>query len=175
AREAQRRAAVLDRQAAGGVTLVRRARGVAGDDLDARRLQVQLVRGDLRQGGGDALPQLDLAGEDRHRAVRSGGAPGVEQAVRVEAPRQRGGPVLRGGETRPECESNDERAAPLEEGPAGGHGRISWAARCTARTIRLCEAQRHRWPLSAALISRSLGRGLRSSSALADMTMPLPQ
>src|SRR5881397_3545277 len=70
AREAKRGAAVLDREAAGGLTLVRGARGVAADDLDALEVHVQLVGGDLRQRGADALAQLDLAGEDRHGAVR---------------------------------------------------------------------------------------------------------
>src|SRR5262245_65017207 len=46
-----------------------------------------------------------------------------------------------------------EELPPREVGD-GAHGRISLAARCTARTIRLCEAHRHRWPSSACLISR---------------------
>ena len=43
---------------------------------------------------------------------------------------------------------------------------ISFAARCTARTMRLCEAQRHRWPFSACLISALGRRGLRVEQRL---------
>src|SRR2546426_8241 len=85
---------------------------------------------------------------------------------------------LRGAEARRQREGDDEAAAGEKvtaREAARGHERSAWAARWTARTMRLCEAQRQRWPSSAALICASLGRGLRSSSALADMTMPLPQ
>src|SRR5882762_2608171 len=173
---AQRGAAVLDRLAAGGLAFVRSERGVAVDDIDALQIDVELVGGDLRERRADALPQLDLAGEDRDRAVGVDAQPGIEHAVVVEAPGERGGLRLAerlGGER----ERNDQRAAGLEEIAARERGlhAISFAARCTARTMRLCEAQRHRWSFRACLISRSLGRGLPSSSALAAMIMPLLQ
>src|SRR5207302_98360 len=114
-----------------------------------------------------ALPQLDFAGEDRDRAVGVDAEPRVEHAVVVEAAGQRGGLRLAeriGGERK----RDDQRAAGLQEIAARERGlhAISFAARCTARTMRLCEAQRHRWSFNASLISRSLGRGLPSSSAL---------
>ena len=61
---AQGGAAVLDRLAAGGLALVRRLAGVAGDHLDARERQIELLGRDLGERGEDPLPELDLAGED---------------------------------------------------------------------------------------------------------------
>src|SRR5712691_2498819 len=145
------------------------------DDVDALEIDVQLVGGDLRQRGADALSQLDLAREDRHLARRLDDNPGVQPPVRVEAPRQ-ARLVVPECPLRSECPPDDERAAGLDEVATGGaHDRISFAARCTARTMRLCEAHRHRWPLSACLTSWLVGLGFRSSSALAAITMPLPQ
>ena len=180
AREAQRGAALLHGKAAGGLPFVRRTRGVAADDLDALKIHVELVGRDLRQRGADPLPELDLSGEDRHRAVRIDPEPGVEHAIRVETCRQRRRPALRERDARSEGESDDERPARLDEVTArdvghDAHDRISLAARCTARTIRLCEAHRQRCPFSACLISSSLGPGFRSSSAFADITIPFPQ
>ena len=173
AREAQRGAALLDGETAGGLTLVRRTRGVAVDDVDPLEVDVELVGGDLGQCGADALAQLDLAGEDRHGAVGIDPQPGVETAVAVEAARQRRG--FSAHAARSEREGDHEAAGCEELAARRPHGRISAAAFCTARTMRLCEAQRQRWPLRAARTSRSLGFGLRSSRALAAMTMPLPQ
>src|SRR5437660_932980 len=125
----------------------------------------------------DALTQLDLAREDRHGAVRIDPQPGIQSPVAVETAGQARG--LREPDARGQREADDQRARADEraarEAAAAAHERISLAARCTARTMRLCEAQRQRWPFSAALTSPSLGRGLRSSSAFADITMPLPQ
>src|SRR5882672_8078814 len=82
--KAQRGAALLDREAAGRLALVGRARGVAVHDLDARQIHVQLVGGDLRERGADALPQLDLAREDRHGAGRIDPQPSIQSPVAVE-------------------------------------------------------------------------------------------
>ena len=49
---------------------------------------------------------------------------------------------------------------------------IETPARATARMIRLCTPQRQRWRSSAAAISLRLGRGLRASSAAAEIRMP---
>src|SRR6267142_2549745 len=110
AREAQRGAALLDRQGAGGLALVRRPRGIAVDHLDALEMHVELVRGDLRQRGAYALTELDLPGEDRDRAARIDAQPRVEHAVGVEAARERSGSILSPGQTRSERESDDEPA-----------------------------------------------------------------
>ena len=58
----QRAAAVHGRPAAGGNALVRAAAGIGRDHADAGVVDVQLFRRDLRQGGGDALADFDLAG-----------------------------------------------------------------------------------------------------------------
>src|SRR6266571_8164665 len=175
--EPHRGAALLDRLAAGGLALVGSERGIGVHDLDALQIDVELVGGDLGERGADALPQLDLAGENGDRAVRVDAQPRVEHAVVVEAPGERGGLRLAERQLGGKRKRNDQRAAGLEEIAARERGlhAISFAARCTARTMRLCEAQRHRCPFRACLISRSLGRGLESSSALSAMIMPLLQ
>ena len=52
---------------------------------------------------------------------------------------------------------------------------MALAARCTARTIRLCVPQRQRLAARALRICASVGFGLRSRNALAVMIMPLVQ
>ena len=96
-------------------------------------------------------------------------------------PGSRGG-VLAERALRIEREGDDDRAEPGGEFTSidGGsvHGQVlpfAWAARSTARMIRLWVPQRQRLPSSAARTSCSLGRGLRSSSSFADMIMPLVQ
>ena len=83
--EAQRRAALLDRLAARGLPSFGVRAGVAGDHVDARERHVELFGRDLRERGEDALPELDLAGEHRDRAVGVDAEPGIEHAVAVEA------------------------------------------------------------------------------------------
>ena len=62
---AQRRAAVLDRLAAGGHALRSGVRAVSPEIIAMRvERQIELFGRDLRQRGQDALPQFDLAGED---------------------------------------------------------------------------------------------------------------
>src|SRR6185436_14274001 len=114
--------------------------------------------------GADALAELYLAGENGHRAVRLDAQPAVQHAVAIEAPGQLCSCRLSQRNFREEGEANDQPGTCLEELSAGksrAHA-ISFAAFCTARTMRLCEAQRHRWPFSACLISSSVGFGLRS-------------
>ena len=111
----------------------------------------------LRQSGADTLTELDLPGEDRHRAVRIDPKPRVEHAVAVEAARELSRTVLRQNQTRGEREADDESARSEKVAPGyrrraharvpsrpGSSARSSWAARRTARTMRLCEAQRQR-------------------------------
>src|SRR5262249_62319127 len=85
---AQRRPAVLDRLATGGLSLVWGLAGVAGDHLDAGQRQIELLGGDLRERGEDALPPLDPAGEDGRRAVGIDAGATVEPTIGLQAPGQ---------------------------------------------------------------------------------------
>ena len=176
---AQSCAAVLDRLAAGGLTLVRRLAGVAGDHPDASERQIDLLGGDLREGGENALPQFDFSREDGRGAVGVDANPAVELAIVLQAPGQ---PFLTEGKIGIERERHHERTKPAGETASRESGSVhrqvlplAWAARSTARMIRLWVPQRQRLPASAARTSGSLGRGLRSSSSFADMIMPLVQ
>src|SRR5262249_33487292 len=176
---AQRRPAILDRLATGGLSLVRRLAGVAGGHLYAGQRQIELLGGDLGERGEDALPQFDLAGENLRGAVGIDADPTVEPTIGLQAPGQ---PFLPARKLRIEREGDDDGTeaggefAPIESGSVHGHVLpFAWAARSTARMMRLWVPQRQRFPASAARTSGSLGRGLRSSSSFADMIMPLMQ
>ena len=176
-RETQRGPGVLDRLTAGRHSLVRGAAGVAGNHIDPRERQIELFGGDLRERGDDALPQLHLAGEDGRAAVCVDADPGIQLAIAIEAT---GEPLLFLCGDRIEREREHDSAETLGEIAAiDGDGHhvlpISLAARSTARTIRLCVPQRQRFAASAWRTSFSVGFGLRSSSALALMIMPLTQ
>ena len=141
-----------NRIAARGESLPRAGRRLARDDPQPRRGDIQLFSGDLRQRGEDALADLDLAGRKPHAARFLEADPCaeqriVQQTVRQAAARTR---VRRGHGSAPIC-------AP---------------ARAIARMIRLCAPQRQRWRSRAAAISLLLGRGLRASSAAAEIKMP---
>ena len=143
--------------------------------------QVEFLGRDLGERGQDTLAELDLAGEDGRGAVGVDADPAVELAVVLQAARQPGR-LLRESELRIEREGDHDRAEPGGELTSidGGsvHGQVlplAWAARSTARMMRLWVPQRQRLPSSAARTSCSLGRGLRSSSSFADMIMPLMQ
>src|SRR5439155_221403 len=130
---AQPFAALLDRHAARGVALVRAVRRARRHDAHALESDVELFRGNLRERGMDALPELHLAARDPHRAVA------------------------------------------LEADPRVLHGCISFAARSTARTTRLCAPQRHRLRSNASLTCFSDGSGFWERSATAATAMPLMQ
>ncbi|EEF26440.1 conserved hypothetical protein [Ricinus communis] len=66
ARGLQRRTALFDGLAAVGVALVRATGRVGGENRYAREVDVQLLRGDLRERSQDALPEFGLAREDCH-------------------------------------------------------------------------------------------------------------
>ena len=102
---AQRRAAVLDRLAAGGLALVRRLAGIAGNHRDAGERQIELLGRDLRERGENALPQLDLAGEDGGGAVGVDADPAVELAIVLQTA---GKPFLPNGGHRIEREGDDD-------------------------------------------------------------------
>ena len=89
--------------------------------------------------------------------------------------------LLRHGQRR-EAEGEHDAAKPGGEIAARQMGSIhdqilplAWAARRTARTMRLWLPQRQRLPASPSRTCASVGRGLRSSSAFAAMIMPLVQ
>ena len=149
---AQRAAGLLDRETARGNALVGARGGRSADHLHAGQIDIEFVGGDLRQRGHDALSDLDLARRHRHLSRVREFQPRRQFRVRGKADRQfgRGG---RGG---------------LPVHPAA----ISFAARSTARTMRLCEPQRQRLRSSASLTSRSVGDGFRFNSAAALIRMP---
>lgn len=146
----QRAAGLLDRKAARGDAFVRAGCGRGADHFDAADIDVELVRGDLGQRRDDALADLDLAGRDRDAAVAGEPHPGRQSWIGHEADRQ----FRR----------------------RGRHGlAISEAARSTARTMRLCDPQRHRLRSSAVLTSASVGDGLCFSRAAALIRIPETQ
>ena len=178
--EPQRGSSLFDRQAAGRHAFVRRARRIAGDNRDARNVDAELVGDDLRQRCRDSLSQLDLARKHSDRFVRVDREPGVELPIGLQAARKRRRRALR-IEIRRERERDRDGGAALQERPArgagkeGSHAERSFAARCTARTIRLCVPQRHRFPASAARICASDGSGFCDSSACALIIIPAMQ
>jgi hypothetical protein len=123
------------------------SRGAGGHHADARRVDVELVRDDLRQRREDALADLDLAGV--HFTMPSG-------RKRSHWPR-RGLRARLGG-----------RAGALIALHLA-------AARRTARTMRLCEPQRHSCGSRAARTAASSGDGSDASSAAARISMPETQ
>ena len=189
ASKAQRRAAVLHRQAACCHALIGGERGVARDDLQALEIDIQLIGNDLRQRRQNALAQLHLAGEHGHRAIGVDAQPAIQAAVAVQAAGQHsgGGRLCNRGQQWAQRKGDGERGT-LEKCAARGliHGRVrrgvdsgvhasSFAARWMARKMRVCVPQRHRLPAMASRICASLGLRTRSSNALADMIMPLMQ
>jgi len=164
--EPQGRSGFFDGTAPRGDAFVGSARSIPGNHLDARQVDLQLVGDDLGERGHDPLADLHLAGEGRHRAVGVDAQPAVEQAVLLQAPGKGLGSLGEPASEGRESEAYGERGGLLEEttprdasaGP-GAHGDISFAARWTARTIRLCVPQRQRFPASASRISASVGCG----------------
>ena len=77
------RAGAFNSAAAAGGRLVDGESGVALDDFDLFPRHVQLFCGDLCQRGLDAGAEVDLTGNNGHRAVLSDGKPGI-QLCRVE-------------------------------------------------------------------------------------------
>ena len=122
--EPQRHAAIFDRLAAGGDTLVRRLLGVAGDQVEARQRQLELLRRDLGERGRHALAELDLAGAHRRRAVGMDADPGVEHPVLGEAAgefRRLLGERRRDVEAREKREGDDDAAEAGRDLAAGEH------------------------------------------------------
>ena len=137
----------LDRLAARGLTFVRRLFGIARQHRDARQVHVQFIGSDLRQRGDIALAQLHLAYRKPYGAVRFEPEPLLHAAIVLDRQRQ--------------CVAH-----------ARFPSRSMAAAFSTARRMRGCAPQRHRFLSNAATISARDGDGLRSSSAFALMMMP---
>ena len=175
-------AADLDREAAECRPLIRRQRRVALDDLNPVERHVELVGHDLRQRGAHAGAEIDLAGIDGHHAGGIDGEKGIDRSERHRLGR---GGRLRERRARPseEGEADDERTAALEQVAARSdeifaHGYLACArpaARWTALTTRAWLPQRHRLPVSAFLMSASLGLRFVARKAAASMIMPLVQ
>ena len=189
---AQRGAAVLHRVAAGRITFVRGARGVGGDQADAARVHLQFLGRHLQQGGLDALPQFGLAGEDGDGVVCLDADPGVEPGFLFQAAGQPAflalgaalalRPGRRQRERQGQGAGGSQQAAParvwqgrVHERPPAGCLLKVFAARRTARRMRMWVPQRHRFGIMWLRICSSVGLGFLSSRACARMIMPAMQ
>ena len=137
---------LLHREGARGGALVGACRRGHRQHADAADVDVELVGGNLCQGGGDALADFDLAWAHLDKAAGIEPEPARQARVGGEVDRQ-----------------------------LGGHGTSSWAARSTARTMRLWAPHRHRLRSSAPRTCASLGLGSRARRAAADIRMPAMQ
>src|SRR5882724_2753172 len=152
ARAPQSSAGILNREAARGHPFVRAEGSIGRNHANALERYPQLLRGDLGEGGQDPLADFHLAAEDRDRAVAFEPQPlGKPRALL-------------------------ETAGTPEAGVGDGvHVRSPAATRNTARTMRLCEPQRHKLRSKAARTSLSVGVGFLARSAAALIRMPLVQ
>src|SRR5436190_21221361 len=136
--------AVLHRVAASGVALVRRQRGVGGNEFDRLHVDAELLGRDLEDGGLDALAELRFAGEDADLAVGADLQPRVELRGAIE----RAGELLCRGR---HGARDNERTALLEKLlPVHDLLFISSPARAAAWTMSMCVPQRQ-WSVSSAL------------------------
>ena len=174
-------AAVRHGERACGHALVGHQGGVARDDLHTRQVDVEFVRANLRDGGQDALPQLHLAHEQGDGLVGVDAQPRVEFAVGVQVAGQArfvgDSCRLRQGRIQRNAKGQRDIARGFQEATTGGgecvvHDQAPFAARRTARTMRLWAPQRHKLPSRAERTSASVGLGLRSSKAWACTIMP---
>jgi hypothetical protein len=172
-RDAERMRGDLDRLAGDGRALIRHLGGVAEHHHDGVGGNVQLLRDDLSERGADTGSKIDMSVEGIDRAFRGKADKDVECVL---------GGLRLGISTG---HDHGEHTASLQKFSArrrGGlrHGeppttRMVAAARITARRISTWVPQRQRLKRSALRTSFSSGSGLRSSSALAVMIMPLRQ
>ena len=170
-------AAVLDAGRARGAALVHAGGGVAHDHGHGLERHVELLRHDLADGDEQALAHVHLAEEGGDGAVGIDGDVGGELvgSERRLRPLRQG--TLREGladaeygvEPDRRADRDHQRAAGLEQRTAGelrgffvsGHRRLPQPiisdARLTARMMPICVPQRHLRPVSASLISASVG------------------
>ena len=183
---AQGRGMELDRRAGDGGALVGHERGVAEDDVDLRDGHVELLGDDLRERGAQTGAEIDVAAERGDTAV----APHREQRLvafgRVGVHGRRLAGI--GRRCRWHGPAHEQHAVRVEQVPprarrvgATCHGAGSAefdmrsAASCTASRISTCVPQRQRLCESASRTCRSLGCGVRCSSATVETIMPLRQ
>ena len=175
--------------AAGGRALVRRERGVALDQLDAIDTEIELLGDHLPHR--DAVPgaQIDLAGVDGHAAVALEREKGVDRVElqRASVGRARAGvragvcATPSGSHVTPTTSALSRRkwrrvnAAIRMLSSSGSVAGAAVAARCTARSTRSCDPQRHRLPANAACACSRVGFGVLRNSATVAITMPLLQ
>src|SRR5262245_47049809 len=160
-----------DRVAARGEALGRARRRLPRYDAQALRRHVELLGGDLRERSEHALTDLDLAGRKPHAALLLEADPRRQQRIVGKALRQRGhgrAPVAARADEPGSGRVSGARTIELPRWPLAS---LASAARATARMTRLCTPQRQRWRSSAVAISLRLGRGLRASSAVAEINM----
>ncbi len=139
--------AMLHREAAGGIALIRRDRGIGGSHPDVVEVDAELLGRDCRNRSDGTLADLHLAGAQRHDTVIVERHPLVEAGIGFEA-----------------------------EGELGHARPRSAMARSTARRIRTCAPHRHRCRSSStATISLRLAGGFRASNPVTVMMMPLMQ
>jgi len=181
--EADGSTALLDRLTACGKAFVGSAGGVGRHHLDTPVAHVKFVGGDLGQRARNALSEFDLAGKHRYGAIGVDAQPRRQQAIAVKAAGEMCGafgalpqrPYRRIGDPDHKAGTGLQEIAAGHTPGRRRHDSSPLDARKTARTMRLCAPQRHRWPSSARFTSASLGFGLRASSACAAMIIPLLQ
>src|SRR5262244_2773864 len=168
-----------DGVAACGGALVGRERGVTLDHGDAVEGNVELLARHLPERDAPAGADVDLAGEERDRAVRMHGEIRVHEIGRHGLAEEAVG-VRHGLGEEPlralEAQPHDEGAACSDEAPTGDHHAPPVPATLsTARITRAWLPQRQRLPASASRTCCSLGRGVLLRSARAATTRPAVQ
>ena len=137
-------AGILDGEAARGHAFVGTVRSARGQHADPLQRDTELFGGDLREGGEDALAELDLAARDRYRAVALE-MHALRQAPRVRQRRRllnehRGSHAPRGCATRSGRDSCPERSGfSLPRAifrSRGARRRSSRCRSCSNRTAR---------------------------------------
>src|SRR5262245_45184500 len=166
--------------AGGRQSLVRRLARLEWHSGHLRHVEVQFIRRDLQKRGRDSLSELVVAVDDRCRVVRVNRDPAVKVAgIRLRptlaGPRKLTWVLRERG--RDHCETDNERAAGLEELTAGKFREevvahrvppvIASPARLMAFIRRGYVPHRQMWPFMAVRISASVGFGFfdRSSAA----------
>ena len=189
-RHAHLLAAELDPRRAGGAALVHAGRSVAHDHGDGLERHIELLRHHLSDGDEQPLPHVHLSEERRHAAVS------IDGDIRGQLIRGERGlcslcdriaDLEHGRKPDRHADRDDERSAGLKHGAARemrgffdpAHGLLPQpiisTARLTARRMPIWVPQRHLRPVSASLISASLGFFFRSRNAAAVMIQPLMQ
>ena len=183
-------AATPDARRPGSAALVHAAGRIAHDDFHSRKRHVELFGNHLADGDKQPLAHVHLSEKGGDRAVsvhRDVGRELVGRERRFCILRKRLLDCSEGFPADRRSHRHHQRAAGREQRAAGEmrdllhlhHFRLPQpiisAARLTARRMPICVPQRHLSPLSASLISASLGFFLRSRNAAAVMIQPLMQ